>query len=163
MFYHYKKNDEYITPEYAIYPILKYIRPHSKILCPFDLENSSYVKVFRENGHRVKYSHIETGKDFFDIKKTSADYIISNPPYSTITDVFKHLFMLDVSFAMLIKFPGIFESKRFYLFRDYGIEMLVLNKRIKFEDKEGVIGRPPFPSCYICHDILPEKIMYEEI
>ena len=59
------KNDEFYTPEYAITPILKYIKPNSTIWCPFDTEESLFVKVFRENGHNVICSHIGNGEDFF--------------------------------------------------------------------------------------------------
>ena len=33
-------NDEFYTPYYAIEPLLKYLKPNSKILCPFDTEES---------------------------------------------------------------------------------------------------------------------------
>ena len=61
------KNDEYYTPVYAIEPLLKYIQPHSTIWCPFDLNESLYVKTFRDSGHEVINTHIEYGQDFFDI------------------------------------------------------------------------------------------------
>lgn len=31
-------NDEFYTPAYAIESIMKYIKPHSVIWCPFDTE-----------------------------------------------------------------------------------------------------------------------------
>lgn len=37
-------NDEFYTPVYAIDPIIKYIRPNSTIWCPFDTEESNFVK-----------------------------------------------------------------------------------------------------------------------
>ena len=43
------KNDEYYTPLYAIEPLIKYIKPNSMIWCPFDLEESYYVKAFKAN------------------------------------------------------------------------------------------------------------------
>ena len=36
-------NDEFYTPNYAIEPLLKYLKPYSKILCPFDTIDSNYV------------------------------------------------------------------------------------------------------------------------
>lgn len=59
-------NDEFYTPEYAIKPILKYIKPNSIIWCPFDTEDSLFVKKFKEAGHKVVATHINTGTDFFD-------------------------------------------------------------------------------------------------
>lgn len=60
-----KESDEVYTPEYAIIPILKYISSNSTIWCPFDKEESEYVKVFRQNGHQVIFSHIDNGQNFF--------------------------------------------------------------------------------------------------
>lgn len=78
------KQDEYYTPECAIYPIIKFLKPGSTVLCPFDTEDSNFVKVLREQGFNVLHSHISEGKDFFKLRKikTKVDYIISNPPYS---------------------------------------------------------------------------------
>ena len=64
--YTFNKNDEYYTPEKAVLPILKYIKPHSSIWCPFDTEDSQYVKVFEREGFKVYHSHIsEPNGDFF--------------------------------------------------------------------------------------------------
>ena len=59
------KNDEFYTPIYAIKPLLKYLKPHSNIWCPFDTKDSLFVKTLAENGHFVQYSHINMGYDFF--------------------------------------------------------------------------------------------------
>ena len=73
-------NDEFYTPEYAIYPILKYIKPNSIIWCPFDTENSNFVKIFKKEGHKVIYTHLDKEQNFFEMKCSNVDYIISNPP-----------------------------------------------------------------------------------
>lgn len=59
-------NDEFYTPLYAIRPILKYIKPNSTIWCPFDTEESLFVKTFRKDGHTVIATHLESGVDFFN-------------------------------------------------------------------------------------------------
>ena len=41
-------NDEFYTPVYAIDPIIKYIKPNSIIWCPFDTEESNFVKRLKE-------------------------------------------------------------------------------------------------------------------
>ena len=42
-------NDEFYTPKYAVLPILKYLKSNSKILCPFDTEDSNFVKILKQN------------------------------------------------------------------------------------------------------------------
>lgn len=105
-------NDEFYTPAYAIKPILKYVKPHSKIWCPFDTERSLFVKMLQESGHNVIATHLDGGYDFFKMTPShgAVDYIISNPPYSCKGEVLNRLFELDVPFAMLVGVVGLFES-----------------------------------------------------
>jgi len=161
-------NDEFYTPNYAIRPLEKYIKPNSKILCPFDTEESNFVKIFSDNKHSVAYSHIENHVDFFDLTNLdNFDYIISNPPYSKKFEVFEKLFATKTKFAMLVGVVGLFESqKRFNLFKENDFEVMYLNKRIAYfrdyaEPKPSL--NPPFSSVYICRGILPKQIVFEEI
>lgn len=59
------KNDEYCMPSYAIELIKKYAKEGSVVWCPFDTEQSLFVKEFKEMGCKVIYSHIDNGEDFF--------------------------------------------------------------------------------------------------
>lgn len=53
-----KTDDEYYTPEYAVEIIKPYVKPKSKIWCPFDKNESNYVSVFRRGGVRgSQFSH----------------------------------------------------------------------------------------------------------
>lgn len=160
-------NDEFYTPLYAIKPIEKYIKPNSKIWCPFDTEDSLFVKEFRKLGHTVIATHIENGDNFFTYPVVDCDYIISNPPYSLKTEVFEHLFKLGKPFAMLVGVVGLFESKkRFEMFRDNDFEIMYLNKRVayfkSYEEQKPSLN-PPFSSVYLCHNMLPKTIVFEEI
>lgn len=160
-------NDEFYTPEYAIKPILKYIKPNSQIWCPFDTEDSFFIKQFVKNGHGVNYTHIRDGFDFFKYSVPKCDYIISNPPYSCKGEVFKRLFEIGKPFAMLVGVVGLFESqKRFEMFKNNKFEILYMNKRIAYfksyvEQKPSL--NPPFSSVYLCHKMLPNQICFETI
>ena len=160
-------NDEFYTPLYAIKPIEKYIKPNSKIWCPFDTDDSLFVKELRKNGHTVIATHICNGEDFFTCDCVECDYIISNPPYSMKTEVFERLFELNKPFAMLVGVVGLFESKkRFEMFRDNEFEIMYLNKRVayfkSYEEQKPSLN-PPFSSVYLCHDMLPDRIIFEEL
>jgi len=95
------------------------------------------------------------------------DYIISNPPYSKKTEVLERLFELNIPFAMLIGVVGLFESqKRFEMFRDNDFEIMYMNRRVdyfKSFDEIKPSKNPPFSSVYICKDVLPQQIVFEEI
>lgn len=51
-------NDEFYTPLYAIKPIVPYLKPNSLVWCPFDTEDSLFVKHLRSVGHDVIATHI---------------------------------------------------------------------------------------------------------
>ncbi len=129
-----KKFDEYYTPEYAILPIIKYIPLHTKglntsIYCPFDTEQSNYVKLLPKHG----LTNIVNSTDFFNQDFKYADYIISNPPYSIKNEVLNHLFETKKPFAMLVGVVGLFESKkRFNLFKNNTFEVMYFDKRISY-------------------------------
>lgn len=79
----------------------------------------------------------------------------------------QRLFDIGKPFAMLVGVVGLFESqKRFEMFRDNDFEIMYMNRRIAYfkdyaEEKPSL--NPPFSSVYICHGVLPEKIIFEEI
>lgn len=160
-------NDEYYTPEYAIRPILKYLRPESTIWCPFDTDKSNYVKMLREEGNEVINTHLEMGVDFFKCEVPDCDYIISNPPYSLKTEVFERLFEIGIPFAMLVGVVGLFESKkRFSMFKNNDFEIMYFDKRVSYfqsyDDPKPSLN-PPFSSVYLCSGVLPKQICFEEL
>ena len=160
-------NDEFYTPLYAIEPIGKYVKPNSTIWCPFDTEDSLFVKYFRSLEHKVIATHINSNENFFDMAFPTCDYIISNPPYSVKGQVIEKLFEIGKPFAMLVGVVGLFESqRRFNLFKSNEFEIMYFNKRVAYfkdyaDEKPSL--NPPFSSVYICSKMLPKQIMFEEI
>lgn len=161
------KNDEFYTPIYAINPILKYVPADSVVWCPFDQEKSLFVSELHKHGCNVIHTHIADGQNFFETDVPECDYIISNPPYSVKGKVLQRLFQIGKPFAMLVGVVGLFESQeRFEMFRDNPFEIMYLNRRVAYfkdytEQKPSL--NPPFSSAYVCHNMLPERIMFEEI
>lgn len=161
-------NDEFYTPEYAIRPLIPYLkdRNYKKIWCPFDSNKSNFVKILLENGFDVVFSHIETGEDFFETNM-DCDCIVSNPPYSIKAKVFDRLFSLKKPFAMLVGVVGLFESQqRFEMFKNNTFEIMYFNKRVAYfksysEQKPSL--NPPFSSVYVTSMVLPHQICFERI
>ena len=161
------KDDEFYTPPYAVEPILKYIKPNSTVWCPFDTADSWFVKLIQREGNKVIYTHIDNGEDFFEMEVPKCDYIISNCPYSCKGEVLNRLFEIGKPFAMLVGVVGLFESqKRFNMFKNNDFEIMYMNKRVVYfkdytEQKPSL--NPPFSSVYVCHNMLPKQIVFEEI
>ena len=161
--YNFNKNDEYYTPSYAVYPIVKHLEPNSTIWCPFDKENSQYVQVLKKEGFNVIYGHIETGQDFFKVDIPKCNYIISNPPYSLKKEVFERLYSTGIPFAMLINFQGIFDCKeRFEMFKSNRVEMLWLSPRVNYiKLNDSKVSGVPFQSGYLCSGIFKDSLNFE--
>ena len=149
------QTDEWYTPAYAVTPILKYIRPNSKIWCPFDTVDSEFVKILSQNGHFVRYTHIDEGGDFFDLKPDNdCQYIISNPPFGKLTAVIERLLQFNLPFAMLCSLGYAFDNrKKFNLLKDKEISLLSLYPRVEFINGNPEIQktRIMWQSAYLCY------------
>jgi len=158
------KSDEFYTLDYAIKPLLKYIPNDKTIWCPFDKEESNFVKLLRENGNTVIYGHIEEGKNFFEYEPQNYDMIISNPPYSLRTPILERLFLIGKPFALLINESGLFDTKKRYeMLKNNPFEIMVFDKRINYI-KDGIIKKgATFKSIYLCSQILDSKFVFETL
>ena len=160
-----KASDEVYTARYAVIPIEKYLKPNSTIWCPFDMEDSEYVKYFEEKGHKVIHSHIDEGKNFFEYEPKEYDIIISNPPFSIKDDIIKHLYELDKPYAMLLPIPTLQGQKRFEYMKD-GLQILSFNKRINFytdSSRKEIQKGVSFWCAYFCKNFLPKDLILEEL
>ena len=118
-----KASDEYYTPREAVLPIIKFIdrgnKPQYTVWCPFDTAESEYVKCIQEAGHKVIFSHIDNGQNFFEYEPSEYyDYIISNPPFSIKDDILKRLTELSKPYAILLPLPTLQGQKRFEYLKD---------------------------------------------
>ena len=161
--YQFRKNDEYFTPPYAVYPIMKRLKAGAAVWCPFDKKESEYVRVLSRHGFSVIYGHIQTGQDFFQASVPDCDYIVSNPPYSLKGEVIRRLYEIGKPFAMLVNFQGIFDSKeRFQIFKENRVEMLWLSPRVNYMTGDGKLPqRVPFQSGYLCSGICENQLEFE--
>lgn len=160
-----KASDEVFTPEYAVKPLIKYIKPDTTIWCPFDKSFSKFVTTFQEAGFHVIYSHIDNGQNFFYYEPSEPyDVIISNPPFSCKDDILKRLFELNKPYAILLPIPSLQGQKRFPYMKD--IQYLGFDKRINYymdAEMKQVQKGVSFGSCYICHNFLPKDLILEEL
>lgn len=157
--------DEWYTPESAVMSIIDLIPIGAIVWCPFDTEESNFVKVLKNCGYDVKFSHIENkDEDFFNYEPYEWDIIISNPPYSIRNDILKRAFGFNKPFMLLMNTNGLFDSKiRWDMFNKEDFGLFYLKGRVNYMKEYGKIEKssPPFQSAYICNKILREKIVFE--
>jgi hypothetical protein len=159
-----KKQDNYYTPEYAIIPLLKYINKlkYADIWECCDPGNSKITKVLKENGFGVVSTDIQTGYNFFKYEPKDYDIIITNPPYSLKTAFLKRCYELGKPFALLLPLTALEGIERSKLYRKYGIELLIFDKRIEFMNNKGKNGCW-FNTSWFCHRVLPERLIFHEL
>lgn len=159
-----KESDETYTPSYAVKPLLKYLKPNTIIWCPFDMEDSEYVNIFRAAGYKVIASHIDNGQNFFFYEPDSYDIIISNPPFSIKDDILKRLNELNKPYAILLPLPVLQGQKRFPYLKN--CQALIFDKRINFyrnKETKEIIKGIAFATIYICKNFLPKDLIFEEL
>lgn len=160
------KNDECYTLRYGVLPILKYLNSRFEnkkitIWCPFDKEDSEFVKVFRENNFKVIASHIGNGQDFYRYEpKEQYDVIISNPPFTNKRGIFERVLSFNKPFALLFSLVWLNDAapKQIFMSANKKMQILMFDKRMCFKNNGKIEKTPSFSSGYLCYDFLPEQI-----
>lgn len=155
------KNDECYTPRYGVEPILEFLEPYKEkiIWCPFDDENSEFVKVFKEYGYNVVYSHIKYGQNFYNYEPEEWDVIISNPPFTNKAEIFKRALSFDKPFALLMTIVWLNDGTPANVFKDKELQILSFNERMQFKNREQN-NKINFLSAYFCYKFLPKNFLF---
>lgn len=154
------KGNEQYTPKEGVAIIVPFLKEKNfkTVWCPFDTENSWYVKLLKEQGFNVIYSHIWTGQDFFTYNPSeSYDCIVSNPPFSKKKEVIQRLIELDKPFSMLLPMTWLNDQNCIEVFKNKQMQLLIPDKRINFDNSSNT--KVPFKSAYFCCDVLPRDIV----
>ena len=156
-------NDECYTPHYAVKPILKYIPKDAIVWCPFDTEESEFVKQINKT-NLVIYSHISMGKDFFDYEPVEWDIIISNPPFTNKRKYFERALSFGKPFALIMTNTWLNDAAPKQIFKDKDLQLLMFDKRMKFISPDGRDNdKITFSSSYYCYKMLPKQIIMETL
>ena len=158
------KNDECYTPAYGVLPIIKYIPKNWTIWLPFDTEESQFYKILKEKGFKVIRSHISEGKDFYNYEpKEHWDCIVSNPPFTNKKGIFERALSFNKPFALIMSNTWLNDSAPKLLFMEKDLQLLMFDKRMKFENNGIVNNKITFSSSYWCYKMLPKQIIMEKL
>ena len=156
-------NDECYTPDYGVKPILKYIPEDAVVWCPFDTQESEFVKQI-EKQNEVTYSHIGTGRDFFEYEPFEWDVMVSNPPFTNKRKYFERALSFNKPFALIMTNTWLNDSAPKQLFMDKDLQLLMFDKRMKFISPDGRNNdKITFSSSYYCWNMLPKQIVMETL
>jgi hypothetical protein len=159
--------DEQYTPKYGVEVLLPHIQ-HLKdkiIWCPFDREDSEFVKVLKENGFNVVYSHIDSGQDFLTYEPDKWDIIISNPPYKNKRVYWERALSLRKPFALLLPLNILSDSVINTTMRERELQLLIPSRRMRFFNKlTGETGnQPTFKASYFGVNIFKQQIILQDM
>ena len=157
-------NDELYTPEYAVEPILKYIPDDVVVWCPFDKEQSEFVKLISKK-NKVIHTHLDNNEDFLSYEPDEEwDIIVSNPPFTNKRLFFERALSFNKPFALIMTNTWLNDSAPKQLFKDKDLQLLMFDKRMKFISPDGRDNdKITFSSSYYCYNILPKQIIMEEL
>ena len=154
-------NDECYTPMEGVYPILKYISKDWVVWCPFDMEESNFVKLISRT-NKVIHSHISEGKDFYTYEPTEHwDCIISNPPFTNKRKIFERALSFNKPFALIMSNTWLNDSAPKQIFKDKDLQLLMFEERMKFVNNGKVDNKITFSSSYYCWNFLPKQIIMD--
>ncbi|MFA6138722.1 MAG: sugar-phosphate nucleotidyltransferase [Sulfurimonas sp.] len=156
-------NDECYTPHYAVEAILEFIPKGAIVWCPFDKEESEFVKQISKN-NKVVSSHLEDGKCFFEYEPEEWDVIVSNPPFTSKREFFERALSFNKPFALIMANTWLNDSAPKQLFKDKDLQLLMFDKRMKFISPDGRDNsKITFSSSFFCWNFLPKQIIMKEL
>ena len=156
-------NDECYTPDYGVTPILKYIPKGATVWCPFDTEESEFVKQISVQ-NEVVHSHIFSGQDLFEYEPDHWDVIVSNPPFTKKRNYFERALEFRKPFALIMTNTWLNDSAPKQLFEEKDLQLLMFDKRMKFISPDGRDNNKiTFSSSYYCWNFLPKQIIMERL
>lgn len=127
------------TPAYSLTPIYPYIQ--YSVVWECAAGEGILVEAMRNNGNEVIASDILTGQNFFDWQPERWDCIITNPPFSIKYLFLERCYQLGKPFALLMPVEIMGVQKAQKQFKKYGINVILLNKRINFKmPRKGYSG-----------------------
>ena len=155
-----EKNDELYTPKEAIYPILKYLDKTKTYWECTDFGESNITKILKENGFKV----ISTNKDQINFLTQTPEFefdvIITNPPYSLKNEFLKKCYEYNKPFLLLLPLTALEGKERNRLYEKYGIEIIVLDKRINFMKNKNNVW---LNTSWFCRNITDKQLNFEKV
>ena len=169
VYYQQGGGDEQYTPRYGVEVLLPHIQ-HLKdkiIWCPFDKEDSQFVKVLTEKGFKVIYSHLEYGQDFLIYEPEQWDVIISNSPYKNKRVYWERCLDFKKPFALLLPLNILSDSviNATMREREREFQLLIPSRRMRFyNNKTGEVGnQPTFKASYFGVNIFQQQIILADM
>jgi hypothetical protein len=154
------RSDEFQTPKEAILPLLPYLKKQWVIWeCAWG--KGSLARHLENAGFKVIGDH----RDFINgLDNSGYDIIVTNPPYSLKEEFLKRCYELGKPFALLMPLTALEGKRRGELYRKYGIQLIIPNKRINFIILSGKGSGSWFQVAWFCWKLnLPKDLNFVDV
>jgi len=156
-------SNDFQTPVEALIPLYPYIKREWKVWeCACGKGN--LVNELSKRGYEVLGTDIISGDDFLTWKPDDYDCIVTNPPYSLKQQFLQRCYELGKPFALLLPLTTFETMKRQNLFKEYGVQVIFLDKRINFETPSGGGSGSWFATAWFTNGLdLPSDMIFEKL
>lgn len=145
-------SNDFQTPAYALKPLYPYLK-RDWIIWECAAGNGNLVRGLSNRGYRVVGSDILTGRNFLEWEPESYDCIVTNPPFSLKQKFLERAYWLSKPFAFLLPLTTFETRKRQFLFKHFGVEVILFDRRIDFETPSGVSSSAWFATAWFTYGL----------
>ncbi len=143
--------DDFQTPSSALAPLLPHLKKEWKIWEPA-MGEGRLVAGLRKHGYQVEGTDILTGDDFL-VTEHECNPIVTNPPFSLKLEFLERCYALGKPFALLLPLTALEGVQRQNLYRQHGVEIVLLPKRINFVTPHKRKSSSWFSTAWFTHGL----------
>jgi len=160
-------SDDWQTPPEAVEPLVPFLKARGvRVVWEPAAGAGLLAGALERHGFRVIATDVayDPRQDFLRYEPGEPwDAIVTNPPYSLRYEFIRRAYELGRPWAMLMTLTTL-EGRRQELFREHGVELLLLDRRVNFI-LPGSDGRSGawFPVAWFCWRLLPRQIVFGSI
>lgn len=149
--------DNFQTPDCALDYITPYLNKNW-VIWECAEGKGNLVKGFEKRGFNV----IGSDKEFNFLENIKdCDCIVTNPPYSLKENFIQRCYELKKPFALLMPLTALEGQKRQKMYKEFGIQLVIPNKRINFETPSGKQGGAWFLTAWFTNGLnLPNSLIF---
>jgi hypothetical protein len=146
--------DDFQTLSIALDPLIYFLKKEW-VIWECAKGKGNIVNYLNQKGFNVIGTDIKEGPqyDFLLYEPPQYDCIITNPPYSIKNEFLERAYTLRKPFAFLLPLTTLESAKRQKLFKKYGLEMILFDKRINFETPMGKGSGSWFATAWFCYGL----------
>lgn len=127
-------SDEWYTDQKTVNKCIELLnlKGHEVVMCPFDSENSLFVKTLREMNHTVIYGI----QDFIE-SNYLYDVLVTNPPFSIKDTVIEKVLQSGKKSVLVLPLDSVGGVKRHALYAKFGYPSVYIpTRRVSYFDTE---------------------------